>query len=514
MLRKILACSTLLLSPTLAHAEWHEASSKHFVVYADEDPVELKAYTERLERFDMTLRFITGTPDKPLSPQLRVTVYVVENIAAIQKLIGRSGVAGFYIPRASGPVAFVPKDEGDGKLDGQTILQHEYGHSFMFSAWPSVAFPKWFVEGFAEFVGTSFFRPNGELIMGKAPAYRAYGVDRISTMPAERLLSLSPRDEGMDTQTLYGRGWLLTHYSFLGGNSKPLLDYIDALNSGKPVAEANKAFGNLSTLDAKLNSYGKRTVLGTIAVPVGKVSVGEIAVRKLTAGEAATMKARIYSNRGVDEKRAVEVVGWARAASAAYPNDHAAQDELAEAEFDAKNYAAAEAAADRALAANPKSVHANIYKGMAQMEIAKAAKDKDPARWKSIRSWFIKANKLDTEYPQPLILFYDSFEAAEQPATKGAQDSIVGAYLLAPFDDDLRVKAGKVLLQQNNVKAARVALEKVAFGPHSGKENRTLKVVQALDSGGSEAALKVMAELEAEAKKKEEEAKAKKKKAG
>ncbi|HEX8300248.1 hypothetical protein [Sphingomonas sp.] len=510
MYRRFLPAA-LLLAPTLAHAEWHEASSKHFVVYADEDPGKLKAYTERLERFDLTLRFITGTPDKPLSPQLRVHVFFVENIDAIHKLYGRSGVGGFYIPRSSGPVAFVPKNSGNGKLDGQTILQHEYGHSFMYSTWPSAVFPKWFSEGFAEFVGSAFYRPNGELIMGKAPDYRAYGLDRVGAMPAERLLSLTPKDEGLDSQTLYGRGFLLTHYSFLGGNTKPLVEYIGTLNAGKGIDEANKAWGNLATLDAKLNSYGKRPTLQTIAVTPDKVPVGEVKVRKLTPGEAATMKARIYSTRGVDEKRAAEVVGWARTTSAAYPNDQGAQDELAEAEFDAKNYAAAEAAADRALAADPSSIHALRYKGMAQMEIAQAEKNKDPARWRTIRSWFIKANKLDPNYPEPLILYYDSFEAAEQPATKAAQDGLIGAYVLAPYDDGLRIKAGKVLLQQGNIKAARVAIEKIAYGPHSGKENPALKVVQALDASGPEAALKVIAEQEAEQKKKADEAKAKKK---
>lgn len=512
MLYRLLLAFSVLFAPPIAHADWHEASSKHFVVYSDESPDKLKAYTEQLERFDLTLRMITGTPDKPLSPNMRVRVFMVANLGEVHKLADDSGVAGFYIPRASGPIAVVPQGSGGGSLDSQTVLQHEYAHSFMFSTWPSVVFPKWFVEGFAEFVGTAYFRNDGTLIIGKAPEYRAYGIDRTAAMPAQRLLKLVPKDEGLDSQTLYGRGWLLTHYSILGGHADTFAAYLKDLNEGKSIDEANRAFGNLGDLDAKMNAYAKRPSLPSIAVPEGKITIGPIAVRKLSAGEAATMKAQIYSQTGVDEKRAPIVEGWARAAAAPFPNDAGAQNALAEAEFDVKNYAAVEAAADRALAADPGSVHALLYKGMAQMEIAKKAKVTDPARWREIRSWFIKANKLDTEYAQPLVLFYQSFEAAGQAPSKSAQDGLLGAYVRAPFDNNLRVQAGKVLLQQNNVTAARIALEKVAYGPHGGppENNVALKMIAALDSGGSEAALKIFAEAEAKAKKEEEEGKKKK----
>ncbi|WP_342251454.1 hypothetical protein [Sphingomonas sp. OTU376] len=512
MFKRLFITATLLLAPSLAHADWYEASSKHFVVYSEENPEKLKAYTEKLERFDQTLRFLTGTPDKPLSPMMRVHVFVVANVGEIQRLYGGSGPAGFFDARATGPVAFVPRDDGGNSLNAQTILQHEYGHSFMFSSWPSVVFPKWFVEGFAEFVGTAFYRGGDDtLVIGKAPEYRAYGISRTAQMPAERLLQLDPKDKEMDTQTLYGRGWLLTHYSVLGGHAKELGAYIQALNEGKSVEEANKAFGSLGQLDAKLNAYGARGALPTIAVPAGKVQVGEVTMRRLSAGEAATMKARIYSTRGVNEERAKMVVEWARQAAAPYANDPGAQNELAEAEFDAKNYVAAEAAADRALAADPNSIHALLYKGMAQQAIAKDAKVTDAARWKAIRSWFIKANKLDPTYPQPLVLFYQSYEAAGQPVPKMAQDGLVGAYTYAPFDDGLRFEVGKVLLEQGNIPGAKIAFEKIAYGPHQSGENVSLKVLEALDKDGKEAALKVIADAEAKAKKAEEDAKNKKK---
>jgi tetratricopeptide (TPR) repeat protein len=508
MFRKLLAVA-LLLFPTLAHADWHEATSKHFIVYSDESPEKLRTFTERLERFDQTLRHLTGTADKPLSPNLRVTVFVVSDVDQIQKLAGSRSVAGFFIPRASGSMAFVPRRDGGGQLDAQTILLHEYGHSFMFSAWPSAVFPPWFVEGFAEFVGTAVFRADGNLLIGKAPMYREYGVLRSANVPASRLLALNPgKLEDLDGQTFYGRSWLLAHYGILGGHARELGAYIELVNAGK-IDEANKVFGPVGALDGKLNTYARKPAFASLIISAKQVPIGEVTMREVTPGEAATMPARIISSRGVNNETAPEVAALARRLAAPYPNDSAAQNVLAEAEFDAKNYAAAEAAADRALAVDPKSIHALLYKGMAQMEVAKTAKNKDPAHWKAIRAWFVKANKLDTEYPQPLILYYESFEAAEQPAPQAAQDSLLGAYVLAPYDDGLRLTAGKVLLQQKNVPAARIAFEKVAYGPHQEGPNVAMEVVKALDEKGPEAALAAIAEAKAKAKEAEEKKKRK-----
>ena len=39
-----------------AHADWYQASSKHFIIYADESPKLLEDFATRLERFDQAVR--------------------------------------------------------------------------------------------------------------------------------------------------------------------------------------------------------------------------------------------------------------------------------------------------------------------------------------------------------------------------------------------------------------------------------------------------------------------------
>src|SRR3546814_13365056 len=74
----------------------------------------------------------------------RVQVYRTgdtDNIAVFAHASG-SGVAGFYIPRAGNPVAFVPAREriatskgiqAGPRLDIRPVMLHEYTHHFMLS---------------------------------------------------------------------------------------------------------------------------------------------------------------------------------------------------------------------------------------------------------------------------------------------------------------------------------------------------------------------------------------------
>ena len=75
---------------------------------------------------------------------------------------------------------------------------------------------------------------------------------------------------------------------------------------------------------------------------------------------------------------------------------------------DAGNYAAAEAAADRALAADPKSVRALIYKGRALMELAKADPNRSDSKAASAAG-SRAANKLDTENRRAADAVYRTF---------------------------------------------------------------------------------------------------------
>lgn len=492
MIKILLAAALCLGGTTAAQAAWQEAQSRHFIVYSDDTPENVTGFTTKLERFDAAMRVLNGVADKDRSPLARVTIYVVKNMAAVQKLYGSAGAAGFYNPRAEGSVAFVPRSTGDTDMTAQAVLFHEYAHHFMYSNWGNAVFPAWFVEGFAEFNATAKIEEDGSVLFGSAPQYRAWGIDNKAIMPSSLLLTADSHRMSEAMQAIfYGRAWLLTHYLTLDpGRRRELSEYVVAINKGRTAKDAAAILDPDHRLDHHLNAYLELRTLQGFRIESREITLRPIATRALTPSEAAAMSARIASARGVDKDRAPHVATLARAAAEAFPNDPVVQNELAEAEFDAGNRIAARDAADRALAGDPRSIHAMIYAGLSRMMIAKEAKAKDPKEWTALRQWFLRANALDTEYAWPLELFYASFEAAGVPPSANAQAALLYAQQLAPFDTGLRLSAARVDLETGKLDAARAVLKPVAYAPHDPKAAALADAALiALDKSGSKAAL-------------------------
>ena len=491
----------LLMLPVLAlatpaAAKWREASSDHFVIYSEESADSLRAFATKLERYDAAMRHLRGIPDEAPGKANRLTVYVVSNVGTVRKLAGgRSNfIAGFYVPRASGSIAVVPRRLGSGgrwDMDPENVLLHEYAHHFLFQN-SSAAYPAWFSEGYAEFYATAKFEKDGSVGLGLPAAHRGYGLVSGNPLPVERMMALgSERLSPEQREALYGRGWLLTHYlTFEPSRRGQLTAYLNALNSGKTGVEAaTAAFGDLKTLGRDLDAYMRRPRLSYVKIGADAVKIGPIAVREVGAGEDALMDAKIRSRRGVNATTAQPLLAEIRRLAAPFANDPAVQATLAEAEYDAGNWKEAEAAADRALAADPRSIDAMIYKSRARMKLAEGGKD--AAAWKEVRRLLAAANRLDPDDPEPLILFYNSFGAQGVPATANAVAGLNRAHELAPQDRGLSMLVARQYLVDGKPAEARAALAPLAFDPHGGEASAAVAAIIAqLDAGGAADALK------------------------
>ena len=87
--RLAVAVAAFSISAT-ADAAWHEAKSSHFIIYADLKPDQIKAYAERLERFDQAVRRVRGMKDPALTDAQRLTVYALRSEGAVARLAGAS----------------------------------------------------------------------------------------------------------------------------------------------------------------------------------------------------------------------------------------------------------------------------------------------------------------------------------------------------------------------------------------------------------------------------------------
>ena len=490
----LVSATTFLAASTPAQAAWLEAKSKHFIIYSDDQPERVRALAERLERFDQAVRWLRSTGDPALTDSQRLTIYMLPSEGAVGRLAGSYSVSGLYRARASGAAAFVPRKAGSKyqlwDLDAESIFFHEYAHHLQLQ-FASVAILLWMSEGFAEFFATAQIRDDGSVVIGNPPQHRSWGLFDEDRLSIRQVVGSTYRDlDGIRWESLYGIGWLLTHYlTFEPSRRGQLQRYAEGIHKGMTaLAAAEAAFGDLRTLERELERY-KTSNLRGLTVDAGRLSTGTIAIRPLRPGEAGMMDVHIRSTRGVNKKKAREVAADARRVAAQHQNDPFVMASLAEAELDAGNFAAAESAADRALAADPKNIRALIFKGRARMELAKASPG--TADWNEIRRWFVKANRLDTENAEPLMLFYETYLHAGAQPTKNAVEGLLYAAALAPQDDSLRLAAVRRLLVENRLAEARTMFAPIAFQPHTAEKWRTAtgKTMEAISGGDGKSAL-------------------------
>lgn len=502
LLVRLVAFIALTLAAAPAHAAWHEAKSKHFIIYADVAPDELKRMAERLERFDQAARKLRAMDDPPLTDAERLTIFALEDEDAVGRLLDAPGTLGLYRTGAGGSVAYVPRNRGYSAqrsyITPDNVFFHEYAHHLQLGRGEH-ALPAWVTEGFAEFFATAEVRSDGSVRIGAPPTYREWSVQRYSGLSIIELLAGSLR--GLYSDNLYGRGWVLTHMlTFDPERRGQLQRYIDAIQKGvDPLQAAKSAFGDdLRSVNRDLDKYLRRPTFNTLVVDGKTISPGPVAIRPLRPGEAAIMPVRMELPLDVTKKRAARLASDARKLVAAHPAETAVHVALAGAELEARNYTAAEAAARRAMALDPRNSAAPLILGKARMELGRATPG--TTDWNEVRSWFLRANRLEPENAEPLMLFYRSFLYANAAPTPNAVKGLLYAVALAPRDEDLRIDAVRQLVVENRLQEARKLFGPVAYCPHSSLEWRATKtaIMEALAKSDRKTALTLLDEEQKE----------------
>ncbi|WP_206073180.1 hypothetical protein [Erythrobacter colymbi] len=487
-----LAAALALLAAAPAWAEWYEASSDHFVIYADDKEADIRKFAENLERYHGAMAFLTGRDLEKPSPSNRVTIFVVGGQGDMRKLVGGNRyVGGFYIPRAGGSRAFVQDIRNTkGYPDFSTIvLLHEYAHHFLIgsSRFPK---PRWLSEGAAEFFAATTFKDDGGLLIGRPALHRGAELVYADPVHVRELLdpALYEKQKGKGYDAFYGKSWLLYHYlSFSKERGRQLAQYqINLFNGMGPLEAGEAAFGDLDQLERELKNYMTgRGMMTYVLTPQQIGPISPVALRKLPAGEAAMMPVVIRSQRGVDDKEAAALLTEARAIAARYPDDPGALAALAEAEYDAGNDAEAIAAADKAIARDPRRVNAYVQKGYALFRQAGEAEDPKVAYDAAMKP-FEALNAFENDHPLPLIYYYRSQVERGLKPNENARAALEKAATLAPFDQGLQINAGMMLIGEGKHAIARDFLAPLAASPHGGGAAERAKLLMKLIAAAKE----------------------------
>lgn len=503
-MRKLLGLLVAVLGLGLAsgaRAEWLEAKSPHFIIYADTTPDELKKFGDRLERFDSAVRLIRAMDDPPLTDAERLTVFGVGDEGAVGRLLGSDSVLGFYITKASGSFAYVPQKQGfyaqRQQLQPLTIFFHEYAHHLQLGR-DSMALPAWVTEGFAEFFATAEIMDNGNVRIGLPPMYRQWSVQRYDGLSVIEIMSGSLRNAtNAQVSSLYGRGWLLTHMlNFDPQGRKQLEQYIRGIQSGiEPLKSAKAAFGeDLRSLDKRLDEYLRRRTLSTIVIDGHQLKAQSISIRPLSPAQSAIMNVRMRIPLAETKNEGAKLADQARKVAQQFTTDPTVLLALSQAELKAQHYPEAIAAGERAFATDPGLAPAATVVGRAKMELGHA----NPAGtdWNEVRSWFLKANKLSPESAEPLMYFYRSFIYAGTAPSPSAVKGLEYAVYLAPRDEELRIEAVRQLVLDGKLKQARDYFAPSAYYLHSDLDWREKKtaIMDALTTNNRATALQLLTE--------------------
>lgn len=481
-------------------AAWQQASSKHFVIYGDMPTEEMKAYAEKLEKFDAAARLMRKQNDPAVGDGNRVHVYVVPTDLDVNRTLGNAdaGVLGYYEDDVRSPFIITPRkvrrDRENRQFSPETVFFHEYTHHLQLQS-TNRPLPAWLSEGFAEFLANPIFGDDGSVGLGTPANDRASAIIKGRWAPIADLLggnAITLGFSGFWGQN-YAQGWLLNHYLIFEPSRKGQIDeYVLRISRGENALAAGRAvFGDLNKLESELRAYSRVERFPYIKIDATKLVVPPVTVVALSPAASQMMMARIYAKTGYDGMPKGKALNMVRDIAAQAPGDPLVLRTLAQVEYDNANYDATGSAADAALKADPTSTEAMLFKGRSYL--GKARKSNDPAMFKEARSWFLKANKADKDDPEPLYLYYRSYRDANVPAPQQALDALKYAATLAPRDLKLQVRLGLEYLRQNRIAEAKTALEPVAFMPHGVAEPKFAKqALELLAANNAQAAIALL----------------------
>jgi tetratricopeptide (TPR) repeat protein len=246
--------------------------------------------------------------------------------------------------------------------------------------------------------------------------------------------------------------------------------YLLALAKGAdPLQAASENFGDLKKRNRDLDAYLHRSSMQYLKVSGTALNFTPIQISQVSSGGAAVLPLLAEVKNGIDSDGAEAMAQKVRSVETLYAGDELVETTLAEAELDANHFAAAAAAADKAIKANPRDTDAIVLKGKAIEEQAAAADGPAAAKlFDQARDTFIAANKIDAEDPEPLMEYYMAYVREGRRPTANAIAALHYASDLAPQDLGLRMNSALAYLAENKGLEARQALIPIAYDPHGG----------------------------------------------
>ncbi len=279
--------------------KWILMESENFVVHSAIG----KRSTERLVKYLEAVHslFIDSAAKKERS-KVPTGIFVISKRQDLVELgfENADNMAGFFVPRMRRNIMFILEYSN---VDETAIAVHEYVHYLQYNL-IRFPFPKWYQEGYAEWVaGSSMGKKHFDIGL---PYERrlAWLAESRRWLPWETIIDSSAFAELEDSQDIgrfYSQAWLLTHFLLSRPNGEErlkqsFLRYGNALQDGASEIEAfERGFGyTLQELDDELEDYSRKRVYNYSRVPLQELLSGfDTSTRRLSREEISVELAEL-----------------------------------------------------------------------------------------------------------------------------------------------------------------------------------------------------------------------------
>lgn len=470
----------LMVQPAAADG-WNVAETAHFRVYSNGSAATLAKRAAVLEDYRALLSALTTRKDLS-ADEPRLDVFLVPTIGA-SRPFGRvsKSVAGYYASDTGRIAAYSVADD----REAEQYLLHEYAHHFMLGTPGTVAYPGWYVEGFAEYFMTARFEPT-RIEFGDINRGRASWLVYAPWLPLEKLLSGKfDRNSGDQVAGFYAESWLLTHYLFRTPGMPAKLDaYLRAVATGSEPLEAFKQHIDPSpaAFQRKLENYLERSKLTYSKFDRSAKTPATVVVKPLSPAAEPMLLQLTSLEFGIADDQRDKALKQVRGSATRFPGDPLAERTLAFAEMRYGDRTAGIARLDALLAISPQDPTLLRWRGEAALPRGGGRFSADDA--KTARKYFARAFKANPNDWQTLYLYAMMESPYAGKMSAAALDVLLRAHELAPQVEEIGLAAALALARADRMPEAVRKLEPIAFSPHSGGVGETAAALLPLARAG------------------------------
>ncbi|HEX5182382.1 MAG TPA: hypothetical protein VFW19_04420 [Allosphingosinicella sp.] len=362
-------------------------------------------------------------------------------------------------------------------VTAESRLYSTFAQHYLLTYFPA-AYPRWYLEGFGEIFANMDADKTGVIEYGRWPDKYRLVTDKFGHYPVRKVLDGTYlHDPHWFPAFSPYTAWGLAHLLFFAPEWKaPLHAYLAAVARGASPREAEAALGDVGKLQKQfMTYYGRKVPFERLTYPADRFQPPF--VRRLKQSEAVYVRGRLelgarVTIAGADETARRKAVAardrWLadlRTIAAAYPDELADQQLLAEAECRSGNGAHCAAAADRALSLSANDPVSLSWKGYGlALEAVRAAPTERAPLLQAARATIGRANHLDTESVLPLLAYYRSYALAGEPVPDVAIDGLAKSLDEVPAAPTTRLMLGTALVNQADPIDARRILLPLADG--------------------------------------------------